>query len=802
MELVDGATLADRLEAGPMALDELLPVFRQIADALDAAHDRGIVHRDLKPHNLKLRPDGTVKVLDFGLAKSAEPASSSPPSHPAFSPTLTTPATAAGMILGTAAYMSPEQARGKAVDKRSDIWAFGVLLFECLTGTRLFDGETVTDTLAAVLRSEIDWSRLPPGVPLSLRNLLRRCLERDARNRLHDIADARIVLDELLSGGHEGEAGAAPTPSGAIARPGAWLAGTFALGVLAGVLGMRFAAPADPGRIAAAPVSFRQLTTLPGGEGDPAVAPDGDSFAYVKFVDGQADIFVQRVDGQNPILLTKSCREDDINPAFSPDGRFIAFHSECEGGGLFVMGATGESVRKVTDFGFDPAWSPDGRDLAVVTERSGLPWARTSQSELWAVSLATGERRRITEHDAMHPSWSPDGRRIAFWGLRGETSDRDIWSVASDGSELRADAAVEITSDRDLDWNPVWSADGSSVYFSSTRGGTMNVWRRAVDPASGRPSGEPVAVTAPSSWVGWLSLSRDGRRLVFVDRNARTTLQRAPFDAERGALDGPPAAVPLGTIEVYDYFDLSADGSSVLFSDSGLPQHLFLARVDGSEVRQLTDGEYRDRQATFSPDERWIAFQTTRGTSNLAVMRPDGSGLQQLASGRTDGWFPVWSPDGTRLAVSSSGGAYLIDFDPSATSQTVVALPAPTDGLNFSPQAWFPDGRELIGLLMDREGVRREAAVYSIPEASYRALAIAPRGLSLLPGGRRLVAWYPGRLVLHDLGSGRAHDVVTATPGRRIVAVALSPDGKWIAWLETADESDIWLAESGGSTTR
>jgi eukaryotic-like serine/threonine-protein kinase len=795
MELVEGETIADRLARGTMATEEALAVFRQIAEALEAAHAQGIVHRDLKPQNVKLRPDGTVKVLDFGLAKATEPGTVSGPSNPTFSPTLTTAgATAAGVILGTAAYMSPEQARGRAVDKRSDIWAFGAVLFEALTGRRLFEGETVTDTLAAVLRAEIDWKLLPAETPTSLRNLLRWCLERDPKNRLHDVADARIVLAELAAGRHEEQA---PVPRPAPQRPLApWIAAALAVGIVAGGLGLRLATTSSrPADASVAPASFRQLTALPGGEGHVAIAADGQSFAYVKPIDGQKDIFVQRVDGRNPILVTGSCKEDDEFPAFSPDGRRIAFHSACAGGGLFVMGATGESVRKITDFGFSPVWSPDGREIAVVTERLEVPWGRVSLSELWAVDVESGARRRISEHDATQPSWSPDGKRIAFWGLRGDTAERDIWTVAADGSQLAADAAIPVTDDADLDWNPVWTSEGTGLYFVSTRGGTMNLWRQTLDPRTGQASGAPRPMTAPSSWAGWISVSRDGRRLAFVDRNQRTTLERAPFDASRGVLTGPPLPVPLGTIELYDRFDLTADGGSVLFANSGLPQFLFLARVDGSDVRQLSEGPYRDRQAVFSPDGQWIVFQTTRWPSQFGLVRPDGSGMRGLVSDRTDGWFPVWAPDGKRVAASSQTGAYLLDPWATDAAQAATSLPAPPDGMSFVPLCWSRDGRAIVGNLRDRVGAPGATSVYSVADSTYRNVPKELDDFACLADGRRIVGSTTRTIELVDLASGAAQTIAAAPPGHAILSVVLSRDEKWVAWIEATDESDVWLAE-------
>ena len=505
---------------------------------------------------------------------------------------------------------------------------------------------------------------------------------------------------------------------------------------------------------------------------------------------------MQRVDGRNAINVTTSCAEDDTDPAFSPDSQRIAFRSGCAGQGLFVMGATGESARKVTDFGFSPSWSPDGREVAVVTERLGLPWGRTSSSELWAVNVETGERRRVSEADAMQPAWSPDGRRIAFWGLRGDTSDRDLWTVAADGSERPATAAVALTDDLHLDWNPVWSADGAELFFSSTRGGTMNLWRIPVDSASGKPQGDPAPLTAPSSWAGEISLSRDGRRLVFVDRNARTTIRRAPFDPQRGELLGVPQPIPLGTFELHESFTLYPDGESILFSSAGLPQHLFSVRADGSDMRQLTEGPYRDRQPALSLDGQWIAFQTTRWPSMLALIPPDGSGLRPAVSDATDAWNPRWSPDGKWIALSARDGAYLLDAQARTPDGSTRPLRGPGAGLTFEPWGWSPDGRELVGAVRSHDGATTGMALLALADGTYRELpAIAgPGAAQFLPGGR-LVVGTGDRLVLLDLRSGVIREIAKATAGQRIEWLSLSQDGRWLAWLESADESDIWIAE-------
>ncbi len=800
MELVEGSDLAQRLAAGAIPVDEAIPIARGIAEALEAAHDKGIVHRDLKPANVRVTPEGAVKVLDFGLAKALDPALSSGAVNPANSPTMAT-ATQAGLILGTAAYMAPEQARGSSVDKRADIWAFGVVLFEMLTGRRLFAGETVSDTLAAVLRQEIDWHDLPDDTPPAIHRLLARCLVRDRNDRLHDIADARLDLEEPWAGREPGPEPERPSPWRLLGLGAAFVAGSAVMLAAAWLVGSRGGAAAAP----ALRASFRQLTMQPGGELMPAISPDGESFVYAKAVGGQLDLFLQRVDGRNPVDLTAGCVEDDRDPAFSPDGRQIAYRSDCGGGGIFVMGATGESSRKVTDFGYTPSWSPDGRELAVATERPAVPTGRPGNSQLWAVAVETGEKRLLSKHDAMHPAWSPDGRRIAFWGLQPESPQRDLWTVAADGSQVAAEAAVTVTDDPPLDWDPVWAPDGRSLFFSSTRGGTFNLWRIAVDPASGRAAGEPEPFTAPSSWVGWISVSHDGKRLLFVDRNARTSILRVPVDAAGRGLAGPLQAVPLGSLEVHSEFGLSPDGESVIFATAGLPQNLFVVRADGTDLRQLTEGSHRDRQAAWAPDGSWIIFQSDRWKSQFARIRPDGSGLKEVVTGRSMGWQPVWSDDGRRLAAGSQSGAFILDpeaTDPGAASSL---LPAAPDGLFFWPSSWSPDGRSLAGTHY-REATPTRIAVYSLADKRFTVLD-APEGATrpmFLADGHHLIAVCPDRLVLLDTRGGGATDLARAAPGHRYTYVALSANRRWLAVFDYADESDVWLAtiETPGSGGR
>jgi serine/threonine-protein kinase len=340
MELVEGPTLADRIARGRIPVDEALPIAKQIAEALEAAHEQGIIHRDLKPANIKLRPDGTVKVLDFGLAKALEPMSA-PGVDATASPTITSPAmmTGVGMLLGTAAYMSPEQARGKAVDKRTDIWAFGCVLYEMFTGARAFGSDDVTETLAFVLTRDIEWTALPSSTPNPVTDLLRRCLQKDTRRRLHDIADARIEIEDTLSGYRE-------APNVDPTNPFRWLTpltllavvGTGAVvgGVLVRLWLQPSAVPPRVSRLEIAPTGAQALS-LSGFENDFAITPDGSRIVYVG--NNGTALFVRPLDAVEPTLLTKG---EIRGPFISPSGEWVGYFdrsSDDQQGGTQRRGA-------------------------------------------------------------------------------------------------------------------------------------------------------------------------------------------------------------------------------------------------------------------------------------------------------------------------------------------------------------------------------------------------------------------------------------------------------------------------------
>jgi eukaryotic-like serine/threonine-protein kinase len=373
MELVEGEDLAQRLARGAIPLEDALPIAKQIADALEAAHEQGIIHRDLKLANVKLRPDGTVKVLDFGLAKALEP-TSAVRADPAMSPTITSPVmTGRGVILGTAAYMSPEQAHGRPVDKRADIWAFGCVLFEMLAGRRAFNGDDVTDTLAAIVRDEPEWDALPATLPVAIRRLLRRSLEKDLKRRLADIADARLDIEEVMT--------EPATSSHAVARgrrvPWAVAVPWILAVTLAGAVSVLLTRTGPTGAAVAKPSVTRIELNAPAGvelvsgaTGNAVLSPDGTRVAFVGNVGGLRQLYLRRFDGFDALPMRGTALAQ--NAFFAPDGGSIGFISSDRtvkkvslADGLVV------TLARDADWTAGGAWGPNDR---ITFGRNGVLW--------------------------------------------------------------------------------------------------------------------------------------------------------------------------------------------------------------------------------------------------------------------------------------------------------------------------------------------------------------------------------------------------------------------------------------------
>ena len=418
------------------------------------------------------------------------------------------------------------------------------------------------------------------------------------------------------------------------------------------------------------------------------------------------------------------------------------------------MGATGESVRRLTDFGFEPSWSPDGSEIVVATEgmRGSGPEGRLSKSQLWAVDVNSGERRLVIEGDAVQPSWSPHGERIAYWSIEDasgrRTGQRDIWTLPATGGE-----AVPVTEDAHVDWSPVWSSDGRYLYFSSNRGGSMNLWRIPFREETGDVLGPPEPVTTGAAAAAWYpSTSKDGGKIAHVARVRESDIWKVPFDPATGRVDGEPIAVTQDSREE-DEQDVSPDGLWLAYRSIGRQEDIFIMRTDGTGRRQLTDDIHNDRGPRWSPDGGTIAFYSNRsGSYEIWTIRPDGSGLTQLTdSPGKSTRSPVWSPDGQWLVGidrRSDGSSGIVLF--ALESRRYERL----TNLGNSPR-WTLDGR---GVIFRSRGGRM----------LYRA----------------------------DIESGEVSELVSLLPDL-VSSVSLSPDNRWIYFERIKDQADVWLLTLG-----
>lgn len=512
----------------------------------------------------------------------------------------------------------------------------------------------------------------------------------------------------------------------------------------------------------------------------------------MKGSEGGSDIFLQRVGGGNPINLTPDTPWDDTQPAFSPDGQRVAFRSEREGGGIFVMGATGESVSRVTDFGYNPSWSPDGKEIAVATEGVTEPWIRMDGSQVWRVDLATEKRKLIVAGDAVQPSWSPNRRRIAYWGLASHGSARTVSTVPVDGGE-----AVPVTHDSFLNWNPVWSPDGTRLYFISDRNGSLNVWQVEIDEGSGRVTRPPVPVTSSSQSIRFLSVSRDGRRIAYATDDRKNHLESVAFDPGELIPVGSPAAILAGTKAVRSV-DASPDGRWLAFDTFPPQEDLYLVRPDGSELRQLTRDEHRDRIPQWSPDSRRILFYSDRsGRYEAWSILPDGSRSEQLTQTAGEApAYPLWSPDGRRIAsFLGTRGTVTFDLTRPLSARSAETLPG-MPGLKgkFGATSWSPDGRWLAGTT-NRGDLPSQPGIdlYSLETGRFRRLTGRGSGPVWLHSVPALLYLDEGRLSVYDLRTDQSREILAPPPRSVYWFAGTSADDRRLLLVRLVNEGEIWM---------
>ena len=764
MEYVDGPTLDEliaRRANARLTASEALTIARQIADALDSAHQRGIIHRDLKPANIKVTNAGTVKVLDFGLAKATERDDLVTRDSAA---TIPVEATRPGVIVGTLGYMSPEQARGLSVDKRTDIWAFGCVLYQMLTGSAPFTRVTASDTLAAVLEREPEWDRLPPSTPPELRRLLARCLTKDVKQRLRDIADGLADL----------EARAEAVLESRINRPGrrvaavGWLVAICAIAVAAfgWVRAVRNSASANTPSVGP---TLTKITWDTDFAVAPAMSPDGTLVAYAAPNGSGAnlDLWLQRVGGGAPVRLTSN-DADDTDPNFSPDGTSIAFRSERDGGGVYVMPALGGDARLIAPEGRKPQFSPDGRRI-VYWMGSPLGGTRTPGTTILVVSANGGTPERLAKDfaNARQPIWSPDGRGILFFGRRlasnqklgvpqdvygASGNDFDWWWLPVAGGEAVATgvypsllaAGVSFEPDTGLDSLPEsWGPEG--VVFSARLGQASNLWRVKLSETTGKIDGLPVRLTTGAGTDGGSSSDRIGR-IAYQVAAAHETVFALPLNPNAAKATGPIESLATGWSDAVHRGSVSQDGRVLVY-----PRH----RPTASEVwvkdlvtrteHHLATTVFTQLNPTISPSGSQVAFTVVENerSSVHTVLSAGGVVRKMCDDCVVQGWvgehqllllFPSDHPRVRLLDIDTTKMHAVFDAD--ETVNRAVAT---------------PDGRwVVIGGGGDRAGSIWISALKSgQPSTPDKALSVKLPGSSVIPS--RVAGWSPDGRVLYAL---------------------------------------------------
>jgi len=540
-------------------------------------------------------------------------------------------------------------------------------------------------------------------------------------------------------------------------------------------------------------VSFQQLTYQSGPEFFPSLSPDGNSTVYASRASGNWDIYLQRIGDANLVNLTKNFVTDDSQPAFSPDGQRIAFRSERDGGGIYVMNVNGDSPVRVSDFGYSPSWSPDGEQILVGTEKIPQPSTRPTKSQLWIIELKSGQRQRISEGDALQPASSPHYKRIAYWSRPDRYGQREhIWTIPASGG-----TPVAVTDGSSTDLNPVWSPDGKYLYFSSNRGGSSNIWRVLIDEDTGVVGGSPEAVTSigANTSVLYLSFSRNGQLAYSAQTDIRN-LRRIPFDPKLGTV-GKPVAVTEGSLQLW-FPDVSPTGEWLTAYSMGQQRHIYVMRPDGTDQRDITPDTYRHAWPRWSPDGLRIAFTSRRtGDYELWIMNGNGSDLRQVSQSN-GGHYSPWSVAGNMIAYSihtPKNDCVIINPDKAWSDQKFVYLSPLSDAsLSFEGWSWSTDGKKLAGIKHLPNGVHSGIGIYDLETRDYDWLTDFGDWPIWLKDNRHLLFVSQGTIYLYDTASRKYRPVFQVTDQDvDIGSPALSPDDRTIYFTYVAADADIWL---------
>jgi Tol biopolymer transport system component len=789
-EHIEGRTLSVLKRPGGLDLGELIDLFLPLSEALDYAHQRGIVHRDLKPANVMVSALGLPKILDFGVAKGLARAPDASGSG----------ATDVGLVLGTAGYMSPEQALGRPVDARSDVFAFGCVMYEMATGRRAFDGASFIEITDALLHRDPEpLARLRPDLPPGADRIVRRCLRKEAADRYPNMSEVAADLRGLRDGRHAPPSWVDTAVRG-VARSGLarWMLPPAAAAVAvlaAGVAYWRLGARPPRPRL----VQPAQITVATSVEDYPTWSPDGRTLAYESNESGNWDIWLTQLGGGLPVNRTGDHPGEDRYPTWSPDGRHIAFWSDRDGGGYHVVPTLGGPAQRVaatvpgpgSPYYSPPQWSADGSELAYVTYE---PKGPRLDAFVEILSMTTRDTRRVrlpgAQECRLDLAWSRDGRYLAYvdaaWQIA-ETTQLRVLRLADGRESAVTDARANVR-------GPVWSADGGHLYFSANRAGPSDLWRLRIA-ADGTADGAPEQVTTAVE-VRHAGLSSDGRRIAFSKGRWVANIWKVPILADRAATWADAEQVTQDQAYI-EFLDVSADGRRVLYSSDRSGNQDIWRTTIGGETTRLTADPAPEWGPSWSPDGSQIAFYAARtGDREIWVMPAEGGPARQLthSPGLDAGWSG--SPDGRNIAFRSerTGNSEIWTIGADGTGERQLTDDPAGD---YVPH-YSPDGKWLVFSSSPTGGLR----IWRMPATGGTQEQVSAQpavGMAWAPDGRAIYfgsADGPPRLWSLSLPERRERVVADLTGRRGALGYqGCDTDGRSVFFTWHADVGDIWVMD-------